>query len=60
MAAPLVAGAAALLRKANSKATYSELRTALREQVDKPPALAGKVLYDGRLNVQLALAQVVR
>ena len=60
MAAPIVAGAAALLRQADSKATYSELRTALREHVDKPPALAGKVLYGGRLDVQLALAYLTR
>ena len=60
MAAPLVAGAAALLRQADSKATYSELRTALRERVDKPPDLAGKVVYGGRLNVQLALQAISR
>ena len=55
MAAPLVAGAAAMLRQSDSKATYSQLRTALREHADKPPALKGKVLYGGRLNVRLAL-----
>ena len=45
----------ALLRQSDSKATYSQLRTALREHADKPPALKGKVLYGGRLNVRLAL-----
>jgi subtilisin family serine protease len=60
MAAPIVAGAAALLRQADSKATYGDLRTALREYADKPPALAGKVLYGGRLNVELALAHLTR
>ena len=55
MAAPLVAAAAAMLRQSDSKATYGELRTALREHADKPPALQGKVLYGGRLNVRLAL-----
>jgi len=29
-----------------------------RHEVDKPPALAGKVAYDGRLNVQKALAAI--
>jgi|tagenome__1003787_1003787.scaffolds.fasta_scaffold20929799_2 thermitase len=60
MAAPLVAGAAAMLRQVDSKATYSELRTALRQSVDKPPALNGKVLYGGRLNVRLALDAITR
>ena len=58
MAAPLVAGAAALLRKADSSASYSELRSALREHGDRPPALNGKVVYDGRLNVERALAVI--
>jgi thermitase len=60
MAAPLVAGAAAMLRQADSKATYSELRTALRQDVDKPPGLNGKVLYGGRLNVDKALTGLGR
>lgn len=58
MAAPLVAGAAALLRKHNSDAGYADLRTALRQKVDKPAALKGKVVYDGRLNIRRALAYV--
>ncbi len=58
MAAPYVAGAAALLRKQESDATYSDLRYALRHKVDKPIALNGKVVYDGRLNVQKALAAI--
>jgi subtilisin family serine protease len=55
MASPYVAGAAALLKAVNSDATYSDLRTALRKKVDKPSALNGKVVYDGRLNIQKAL-----
>jgi subtilisin family serine protease len=55
MAAPYVAGAAALLKAVDSGATYSDLRTALRKKVDKPSALNGKVVYDGRLNLQKAL-----
>jgi subtilisin family serine protease len=58
MAAPYVAGAAGLLKKRNPDATYEEIRAALRKKVDKPPALNGKVVYDGRLNVTRALAAI--
>jgi subtilisin family serine protease len=58
MAAPYAAGTAALLRKQEPDATYGNLRYAIRHKVDKPPALAGKVAYDGRLNVQKALAAI--
>jgi thermitase len=58
MAAPYAAGTAAMLRKQESDATYGDLRYAIRHKVDKPPALAGKVAYDGRLNVQKALAAI--
>ena len=58
MAAPYAAGAAALLRKRDPYATYEELRTALRKKVDKPPAFAGKVVYDGRLNLTRALEYI--
>lgn len=52
MAAAYVAGTAAMLRKHEPDATYGDLRYAIRHKVDKPPALAGKVAYDGRLNVR--------
>lgn len=55
MAAPLVAGAAALLRKAAPDASYGEIRTALRQHGDKLASLDGKVLYGQRLNVRRAL-----
>jgi thermitase len=58
MAAPYVAGAAALLKKRNSEATYEDIRAALRKKVDKPPGLAGKVVYDGRLNITRALDSI--
>jgi len=58
MAAPYVAGSAALLRKQEPDATYGNLRYAIRHKVDKPAAFAGKVAYDGRLNVQKALAAI--
>ena len=55
MAAPLVAGIAGLLRAENPDATYSELKTALRQKVDKPSAFKNKVVYDGRANLKKAL-----
>ncbi|HEX8854063.1 MAG TPA: S8 family peptidase [Thermoleophilaceae bacterium] len=58
MAAPYVSGVAALLRKQESDATYSDLRTAIRQHVDKPPALNGKDVYDGRLNASKALGAI--
>jgi thermitase len=58
MAAPYAAGTAAMLRKQESDATYGDLRYAIRHKVDTPPALAGKVAYNGRLNVQKALAAI--
>jgi thermitase len=58
MAAPYVAGVAAILRKQQSDATYGNLRYAIRHKVDKPPALNGKVAYDGRLNAEKALGAI--
>ena len=58
MAAPYVAGVAAILRKQQSDATYGNLRYAIRHKVDKPPALNGKVAYDGRLNAEKALEAI--
>jgi subtilisin family serine protease len=58
MAAPYAAGAAALLRKQESDATYGDLRYAIRHKVDLPPALNGKVRYDGRLNAAKALEAI--
>ena len=55
MAAPFIAGMAGVLRARNSSATYSELRTGLRQKVDKPAAFKDKVLYDGRANLVRAL-----
>lgn len=58
MAAPYAAGLAALLRKQESNATYGQLRKAIREKVDKPPALKGKVVYNGRINAWKALKAI--
>lgn len=58
MASPYVAGVAALLRKQEPNATYGDLRYAIRHKVDTPPALAGKVAYNGRLNADKAIAAI--
>jgi thermitase len=58
MAAPYAAGLAAMLRKQESGASYGDLRYAIRHKVDTPPALKGKVAYDGRLNAQKALGAI--
>jgi thermitase len=58
MAAPFVAGVAALLKKQESDAKYDDLRYVIRRKVDKPPALKGKVESDGRLNARKALAAI--
>jgi thermitase len=55
MASPYAAGLAALLRKQDSSATSGEIRNTIRKKVDKPPALKGKVAYDGRINARKAL-----
>ena len=58
MASPYAAGLAAMLRKQESEATYSDLRYAIRHKVDTPPALKGKVAYGGRLNANRALGAI--
>lgn len=56
MATPHVAGAAALLLSAHPTATYAELKSWLLGGAVSIPALAGKVLSGGRLNLADALA----
>ena len=56
MAAPLVAGAAAMLRKQSSDMTYKELRSALKASVEPLPALAGKTVTGGQLDLLRALS----
>jgi thermitase len=58
MAAPYVAGTAGLLRAANSDASYSEIKSAIRDHVDVVPALEGRVKSNGRLNVESALLAI--
>lgn len=57
-AAPLVAGAAALLLASNPDLTRDELKAALLGSVDQPAALKGKFITSGRLNVARALARL--
>ena len=59
MAAPHVAGAAALVLAARPQLTTAELRSALLLSVDPKPGLAGLVATGGRLNVAKALGQEV-
>jgi thermitase len=58
MASPYAAGLAAMLKKQESGATYSNLRYAIRHDVDLPPAFKNKVAYDGRINAEKALAAI--
>jgi len=55
MAAPHVAGAAALVLARRPNATPAELKQALLGSVDVLPGLAGKVATSGRMNVRRAL-----
>lgn len=51
MAAPHVAGAAALLKGFKPSMGYAELRAAILGSVEKVPALQGKTVTGGRLNL---------
>jgi subtilisin family serine protease len=55
MAAPHVAGAAALLWAKNPGASVAQVRAALLAGVDRVPALAGRVITGGRLNARSSL-----
>jgi subtilisin family serine protease len=55
MAAPHVAGAAALLFSRTPSAAVADVRQALLSTVDPVPALAGKTVTGGRLNAARAL-----
>lgn len=54
-ATPHVAGAAALLLSVNPAASPAEVRQALIESADRLPALVGKMVSNGRLNIARAL-----
>ncbi|MGH2978171.1 MAG: S8 family peptidase [Solirubrobacterales bacterium] len=55
MAAPFVAGAAALYLSKFPQATADQVRAALLNTVDRLPTLAGKTVTGGRLNMANAL-----
>jgi subtilisin family serine protease len=58
MAAPHVAGAAALALAANPSATAEQLKWALMASVDGKSALAGLAVTGGRLNADVAVAAI--
>ena len=58
MATPHVAGACALMRSINPGLSTAQLKSALLEQSDPLPSLAGKVVSGGRLNLHRALFSV--
>lgn len=58
MAAPYVAGAAALLLAEDPFLRASELRDILMRSADPVPALSGKTVIGGRLNVYNALSKL--
>ncbi len=55
MAAPHVAGAAALVKAVHPDWGYALIKEMILRSVDKVPALSGKVLTGGRLNVASAV-----
>ena len=57
VAAPHVAGAAALLFAEHPSATVAEVRDEILRSVDQLPSLAGKVASGGRLNLYKAAAE---
>ena len=59
MAAPHVAGTAALALAANPAATTSQLKFALLSSVDAAPAFVGKTVTAGRLNARAAVNAIL-
>jgi subtilisin family serine protease len=56
LAAPFVAGAAALLLSVNPNLSYAQLKDRILTSVDPVPALLGKTVTGGRLNLYAALS----
>ena len=59
LAAPHVAGAAALLKSINPSLTTAQLKAAILDNVDYVPALIGKCVTEGKLNVYEAAMSVI-
>jgi serine protease len=59
MAAPHVAGTAALMLAVNSALTVADLKAGILNNVDPLPSLAGLTVTGGRLNANLAVRSVV-
>ena len=57
MAAPVVAGVAALVLSAHPGLSVDQLRSLLLESVDKLPGLRGKVSTEGRINAARAVGR---
>jgi subtilisin family serine protease len=60
MATPFVTGTVAILLSVKPDATYQELKNVVLATVDYVPALSGKVVSGGRLNVYRALLEIRR
>jgi hypothetical protein len=58
MAAPIVAGAAAMLRAKDSNLSYTDIKNALRNHTRPDAALSGKTVSGGVLDVAAALGSV--
>ena len=58
MAAPQIAGAAGMLMGVNPNATLAEVKAALMTSVDVVPALAGRMVSSGRLNLASAVRSI--
>jgi subtilisin family serine protease len=56
MATPYVTAAVAMLHEQNSALSYSKLRSLIKDHVVPSPALAGKTVTGGQLDVAAALA----
>lgn len=60
LSAPIVAGAAGLLKSYRPTATTQQLKQALLDSADVLPSLNGKVQSNGRLNVDKAMELIVK
>ena len=57
MAAPYVSGIAGLLLSVNPALTYTQVKSAILDTVDKIPDVSEKLVSDGRVNARAALSR---